>query len=90
MPQCTKISSSCNDVKDVYAHQAAQSKAAVKMSTATVDINCKSCKSAHLQGVHDQIIEILLVSEEVAELLGHELLHTCLLSADKALNHHAA
>ena len=40
--------------------------------------------------MHDQIIQVLLVSEEVAELLGHELLHACLLSADKALNHHAA
>lgn len=40
--------------------------------------------------MHHQVIQVLLVSQEMTELLGHQLLHTCLLCADEALNHHTA
>jgi len=54
------------------------------------DIGSTIVKASDLQSVHDQVIQVLLVRQEVAELLGHQLLHTCFLSTDEALNHHTA
>lgn len=56
----------------------------------TSDIGSTRVKASNLQSVHDQVVQVLLVRQEVAELPGHQLLHTCFLSADEALNHHTA
>lgn len=44
----------------------------------------------YLKGVHDQVIHVMIVHQEVAELLGQHLLDAVLLCADEALNHHTA
>ena len=44
----------------------------------------------YLKGVHDKVIHVVIVHQEVAELLGQHLLNTVLLCADKALNHYTA
>ena len=56
----------------------------------TGDIGSTSVQASDLQSVHDQVIQVLLVRQEVAELPGHQLLHTCFLSTDEALDHHTA
>ncbi len=56
----------------------------------TCDIGSTSVKASDLQSVHDQVVQVLLVRQEVTELPGNQLLHTCLLSTDEALNHHTA
>lgn len=40
--------------------------------------------------MHDKVIEVFLMVQEMAELLSHALLHTGLLCADEALQHHPA
>lgn len=44
----------------------------------------------YLKGMHDKVIHVVIVHQEVAELLGQHLLHAVLLCADEALNHHTA
>lgn len=44
----------------------------------------------YLKGMHDQVIHVMIVHQEIAELLSQHLLDTVLLCADEALNHHTA
>lgn len=44
--------------------------------------------SAYLKSMHDKVIQILFVVEEVVEFPGHALLDAGLLCADEAFQHH--
>lgn len=44
--------------------------------------------SAYLKSMHDKVIQIFFVVEEMAEFPGHALLHAGLLCADEAFQHH--
>lgn len=44
----------------------------------------------YLKGMHDEIIHVMVVDQEFAELFGQLLLSAELLRADEAFNHHTA